>query len=73
MAGTTVADEGSVMAAFRAAMEQFGPVPGARGYDRAAEIVQGIAEVAVRLGKVRPEAQGLSVARLRLCQTADGI
>jgi len=40
MAGTTVADEGSVMAAFRAAMEQFGPVPGARGYDRAAEIVQ---------------------------------
>jgi len=40
MAGTTVADEGSVMSAFRAAMEQFGLVPGARGYDRAAEIVQ---------------------------------
>ena len=40
MAGTTVADEGSVMSAFRAAMEQFGLVPGAPGYDRATEIVR---------------------------------
>lgn len=40
MAGTTVSDEGSVMAAFRAAMEQAGLAEGSEGYDRAAEIVQ---------------------------------
>jgi phosphoglycolate phosphatase len=40
MAGTTVADEGSVMAAFGAAMTQAGLAPGSDGYDRAAEIVQ---------------------------------
>ncbi len=40
MAGTTVADEGSVMSAFLAAMDQFGLAPGSWGYDRAAEIVQ---------------------------------
>lgn len=39
MAGTTVADDGSVMAAFGAAMEQFGLAPGAPGYDEAAGIV----------------------------------
>ena len=39
MAGTTVADEGSVMAAFSAAMEQFGLVPGGPGYERAARVV----------------------------------
>jgi phosphoglycolate phosphatase len=40
MAGTTVADEGSVLSAFQAAMEQAGLVPGSDGYDQAAEIVQ---------------------------------
>jgi phosphonatase-like hydrolase len=40
MAGTTVADEGSVMAAFRAAMEQAGLADGSDAYDRAAEIVR---------------------------------
>jgi len=40
MAGTTVADEGSVMAAFRAAIEQAGLAPDSDRYDRAAEIVQ---------------------------------
>src|SRR5260221_13175881 len=40
MAGTTVADDGSVMSAFRAAMEQAGLNPGSDGYDRAALIVQ---------------------------------
>jgi phosphoglycolate phosphatase len=40
MAGTTVADEGSVMAAFGAAMTQAGLAPGSDGYARAAEIVQ---------------------------------
>ena len=40
MAGTTVADEGSVMAAFGAAMTQAGLAPGSDSYDRAAEIVQ---------------------------------
>jgi phosphoglycolate phosphatase len=40
MAGTTVADEGSVMSAFRAAMDQLGLAPGTPGYDRAAEIVR---------------------------------
>jgi phosphonatase-like hydrolase len=39
MAGTTVADEGTVMAAFTAAMERFGLRPGARGYDQANRIV----------------------------------
>ncbi len=39
MAGTTVADEGSVMAAFTAAMEQFGLVTGAPGYDEAMTVV----------------------------------
>jgi len=39
MAGTTVADDGSVMAGFGAAMEQFGLAPGAPGYDEAAGIV----------------------------------
>src|SRR5712691_857649 len=39
MAGTTVADDGSVLAAFGAAMEQFGLAPGAPGYDEAAGIV----------------------------------
>ncbi len=39
MAGTTVADEGTVMSAFGAAMEQFGLAPGQPGYERAAEIV----------------------------------
>src|SRR5258708_17565478 len=40
MAGTTVADDGSVMSAFRAAMEQAGLNPGSDGYDRAALIVR---------------------------------
>src|SRR5260370_10293028 len=40
MAGTTVADGGSLMSAFRAAMEQAGLNPGSDGYDRAALIVQ---------------------------------
>ena len=39
MAGTTVADDGSVLAAFGAAMEQFGLAPGAPGYDEAAGVV----------------------------------
>jgi phosphoglycolate phosphatase len=39
MAGTTVADEGSVMAAFGAAMERFGLRPGAPGYEQASRIV----------------------------------
>jgi phosphoglycolate phosphatase len=39
MAGTTVADGGSVMAAFTAAMEQFGLVQGTSGYEEAAAIV----------------------------------
>jgi phosphoglycolate phosphatase len=40
MAGTTVADDGSVMAAFSAAAAEFGLVPGAPGYDDAIEFVQ---------------------------------
>jgi phosphoglycolate phosphatase len=40
MAGTTVADDGSVLAAFRAAMEQAGLTPDSQGYERAAGIVQ---------------------------------
>ena len=40
MAGTTVADDGSVMAAFGASAAQFGLVPGAPGYDDAIAFVQ---------------------------------
>ncbi len=40
MAGTTVTDEGSVLAAFRAAMEQAGLTPESEGYERAAGIVR---------------------------------
>ena len=40
MAGTTVADDGSVMAAFGAAAAEFGLVPGAPGYDEAIEFVR---------------------------------
>jgi len=40
MAGTTVADEGSVLAAFEAAMAQAGIVPGGPGYAQADEIVR---------------------------------
>ena len=40
MAGTTVADDGSVMAAFGAAGAEFGLVPGAPGYDDAIQFVQ---------------------------------
>jgi phosphoglycolate phosphatase len=39
MAGTTVADDGSVLAAFRAAVGRFGLVPGAPGYDEALAVV----------------------------------
>jgi phosphoglycolate phosphatase len=39
MAGTTVADDGTVMSAFRAAMEQAGLAPDSDGYERAADIV----------------------------------
>lgn len=39
MAGTTVADDGSVRSAFDAAMEQFGLGPGTPGHDQAAQIV----------------------------------
>ncbi|MGO9077697.1 MAG: HAD family hydrolase, partial [Streptosporangiaceae bacterium] len=39
MAGTTVADEGSVLAAFRAAVGEAGLVPGAAGYDEALRYV----------------------------------
>ena len=35
MAGTTVADDGSVMAAFTAALDQFGLAPGSAAYDEA--------------------------------------
>ena len=38
MAGTTVADDGSVMAAFTAAVEQFGLAPGTPGYDAGAGV-----------------------------------
>jgi len=41
MAGTTVADDGSVLAAFAAAAGLFGLVPGAPGYDQAQAIVHG--------------------------------
>jgi phosphoglycolate phosphatase len=40
MAGTTVADDGSVMAAFGAAAAEFGLVPGAPGYEEAIAFVQ---------------------------------
>jgi phosphonatase-like hydrolase len=40
MAGTTVADEGSVLAAFGAAVKQAGLAPGSDDYDRAEEIVR---------------------------------
>ena len=40
MAGTTVADDGSVMAAFGAAAAEFGLVPGAPGYEDAIQFVQ---------------------------------
>lgn len=40
MAGTTVADEGTVLAAFDGAMDQAGLRPGTPGYQRAAEIVR---------------------------------
>ncbi len=39
MAGTTVSDEGSVMAAFTAAMDRFGLRPGSPGYEQASRIV----------------------------------
>jgi phosphoglycolate phosphatase len=40
MAGTTVSDDGSVMAAFSTAAAEFGLVPGAPGYDTAMAYVQ---------------------------------
>jgi phosphoglycolate phosphatase len=40
MAGTTVADDGTVMSAFHAAMEQAGLSAGGPGYERATRIVQ---------------------------------
>ncbi|HTS96525.1 MAG TPA: HAD family hydrolase [Streptosporangiaceae bacterium] len=40
MAGTTVADDGSVLAAFRAAVEEFGLPPGTAGYDEALAYVR---------------------------------
>jgi len=40
MAGTTVADDGSVMAAFGAAAAEFGLVPDAPGYDDAIQFVR---------------------------------
>jgi phosphoglycolate phosphatase len=40
MAGTTVSDDGSVMAAFDAAAAEFGLVPGAPGYDTAMDYVR---------------------------------
>jgi phosphonatase-like hydrolase len=40
MAGTTVSDEGGVLAAFRAAVAEFGLVPGSAGYDAAMTVVQ---------------------------------
>jgi phosphonatase-like hydrolase len=39
MAGTTVSDDGSVMAAFTAAVGEFGLAPGEPGYDEAIEVV----------------------------------
>jgi phosphoglycolate phosphatase len=39
MAGTTISDEGSVEAAFSAALDRFGLRPGAPGYEQASRIV----------------------------------
>ena len=39
MAGTTISDEGSVEAAFAAALDRFGLRPGAPGYEQASRIV----------------------------------
>jgi phosphoglycolate phosphatase len=39
MAGTTISDEGSVEAAFTAALDRFGLRPGAPGYEQASRIV----------------------------------
>ena len=39
MAGTTISDEGSVDAAFSAALDRFGLRPGAPGYEQASQIV----------------------------------
>jgi phosphoglycolate phosphatase len=39
MAGTTVSDDGSVMAAFSAALERFGPAPGTPAYTEAMRVV----------------------------------
>src|SRR5580700_7976748 len=39
MAGTTVSDDGSVMAAFTAALDRFGPAAGTMAYDEAMQIV----------------------------------
>jgi phosphonatase-like hydrolase len=39
MAGTTVADDGSVMAAFTAALDRFGPAPGSAAHDQAMRTV----------------------------------
>lgn len=39
MAGTTISDEGSVEAAFAAALDRFGLRPGASGYEQASRIV----------------------------------
>jgi phosphonatase-like hydrolase len=40
MAGTTVSDDGSVLAAFQTAVAEFGLVPGSAGYDEAITVVQ---------------------------------
>jgi phosphonatase-like hydrolase len=40
MAGTTVADDGSVLAAFTAALEQSGLAPGSSGFDQASAVVR---------------------------------
>jgi phosphoglycolate phosphatase-like HAD superfamily hydrolase len=39
MAGTTVADDGSVMAAFTAALDRFGPAPGSAAHAEAMRTV----------------------------------
>ena len=58
MAGTTVADDGSVMAAFRAAAAEFGLVPGAPGYDEA------ISTVADTMGQSKIEVFRQLLARI---------
>jgi phosphonatase-like hydrolase len=40
MAGTTVSDDGSVLAAFQTAVAEFGLVPGSAAYDEAITVVQ---------------------------------